>query len=157
MPLVIPADYNKFSQSHPIYRGSGLNKLNIKNNNNNKKHPIYHSSSFARSKSGGFLNYNDIISGASKVINAIQDNKDLLREVSPLIHSGMSTASSIANAVESVSNAVKSSKDAEALNIINKKKSKQKQQQNSDTEKFTPEQEAKMRNLGFIGNGFVKY
>ncbi len=132
----MPVDYDKFSQSHPIYRGSGFNKLKIKSINN--KHPIYHS------KSGGLIN--DIISGASKFINAIQDNKDL-------IQSGMSTASSVANAVEAVSNAAKSSKDAEAIEIRNKKAKKQ--QQNSD-EKFTPEQEAKMRNLGFIGQGFVK-
>lgn len=144
MPLVMPADYNKFSQSHPIYRGSGIHKLRtkfgeakIKNVNN--KHPIYRNS-----KSGG--SFNDIIAGATKIFSAIQDNKDI-------IQSGMSTASSIAKAVESVSNVVKTSKDAEAIAIRNNKKAKK--QQNSD-EKFTPEQEAKMRSLGFIGNGFEK-
>ncbi len=144
MPLVMPVDYDKFSQSHPFYKGSGISKLKIKNNNN--KHPFYHSS-FARSKSGGLLNYNDIISGASKVINAIQDNKDL-------IQSGMSTISAVADATKAVSDTVKSSKDAEAINIRNKKAKKSKD--NSDNDKFTPEQEAKMRNLGFIGNGFAK-
>src|SRR5438093_10121859 len=103
MPFVQNIYRKKFSQNHPIYRGSGIlvkSPLPFKPLNNRQ---LYFE--------GGFIDFGSIINAGKTAIDFVQNNKDL-------IQSGVSTVGEVASMAKGISDAVKSSKDLEQLKTI---------------------------------------
>src|SRR5829696_284497 len=117
MPVIQTLDKRKFLST---YRGSGLIPLRATPYNPKNNRYIY------LHKEGGFIDYSTLLNAGKTVGDIIASNKDLIKK-------GITTVGQVANSVNAISNAVKSSKDLEAIKVVKQNK-KKKETENASKE-----------------------
>ena len=123
MPVIQTLDKKKFL---PAYRGSGYIPLRATPYNPKNNHYIY------LPKEGGLIDLSMLFNAGKVVGDILASNKDLIKQ-------GITTVGQVANSVNAISNAVKSSKDLEAIKDIKQNK-KKKEMENATKEVAMPKE-----------------